>query len=173
VVSWLIQLTGSALAHGVSLKRERRPPRESEEKRRRALTSDGGVQPVEVRERERHRAEVHHDPVRVSRAAGVVGVAARHEDAGVAASDVTAAGVVHREVDGGVEGALDRSFDARVQQLPVSQLFDLPREDVVRLAHFLQERRVISDRCCQICSALQQLSGRQLIGQRQAGPEDQ
>lgn len=125
--------------------------RESEGKTAATLTSDGGVEPVEVGERERHRAEVHDD---------FTGAAARHEDAGVAAAHVLAAGVVHGEIDGGVERALDRPLDARVQQLAVAQLLNLPREDVVRLAHLAQERRVVPDRRRQVCPTLQQLPGR-------------
>jgi len=86
---------------------------------------------------------MHHYFIHISH---VAGAATRHEDAGVAASDVTSAGVVHGEIDGGVQGALDRPFDARVEQLPVSQLLDFSRKDVVRLAHLSEERRVILDR---------------------------
>jgi len=75
------------------------------------LTSDGGVQPVEVGERKWYRAEVHHDP------ANVVGTATCHENAGVTTSDVTTAGIIHQEVDGDVQRTLDRPLDAHVQQL--------------------------------------------------------
>lgn len=128
------------------------------------LTSDGGVQPVEVGERKRHRAEVHHDPAHVA--------ATSHEDAGVTAPDVTAADVVRDDVDGDIQRTLDRPLDAHVQQLShVPQLLDLPGEDVVRLAHLLQEHRVVPDRRRQVRPTLQQLAGRE-AGRRQTGPED-
>lgn len=111
---------------------------------------------------------MHHDLVRVPR---IVGAATRHEDAGVAAPYVAAARVVHGEIDGGVQRALDRPLDARVQ-LPVPQLLDLSRKDVVRLAHIPQECRVVPDRRRQVCPALQQLPRRQAVRQRQAGPEE-
>lgn len=95
-----------------------------------------------------------------------------HKDAGVAASDVAATGVVHGEIDGGVQRALDRSLDARMQHPPLlSQLLDLPREDVVRLTHLAQEHRVVFDRRRQVRPALQQFLRRE-ARQRQAGPED-
>lgn len=112
------------------------------------LTFNSSVQPVEIGECKRHGTKVHDDFADVSR----VAIAATcHEDAGVAAPDVAAAGVVHGEIDGGVQRTLDRPLDARMQQPPLlSQLLDLPREDVVRLAHLAHEHRVILDRRRQV-----------------------
>lgn len=141
----LIQLTGSVLArcYSVSLKRER--SRFTAWKRRTTLpdgelTSDGGIQPIEVDERKRYRAEVHHDLVHV------VGTATRHENAGVTAPDVTTAGIIHDEVNGDVQHTFDRPLDAHVQQLSMLRLLNLSGENVVRLAHLLQEHRVVPDR---------------------------
>jgi len=112
---------------------------------------------------------VHDDFADVSR---IAAASTCHEDAGVAASDVAAAGVVHGEIDGGVQCALDGPLDARMQHPPLlSQLLDLSREDVVRLAHLAQEHCVVFDRRRQVRPTLQQLLRRE-ARQRQAGPED-
>lgn len=129
------------------------------------LTSDGGVQPVEVGERKRYRAEVHHDP------AHVAGTATRHEDAGVTAPDVTTAGIVRGDVDGDVQRALDRPLDAHVHHLSMPKLFHLSSEDVVRLAHLLHEHRVVPDCRRQVRPTFQQLASRE-AGRRQTGTED-
>lgn len=104
------------------------------------LTSNSCVEPVEIGERQRHRAKMHHYFVHISH---VAGAAMCHEDAGVATSNVTAAGIVHGKIDGGVQGAFDRSLDARVEQLSVSQLLDFSCKDVIRLAHLSKKRCVV------------------------------
>lgn len=133
------------------------------------LTFNSSVQPVEIGECKRYGTKVHEDFADVSR---VAAAATCHEDAGVAASDVAAAGVVHGEIDGGVQRTLNRPLDARMQQPPLlSQLLDLPREDVVRLAYLAHKHCVVFYRRCQVRPTLQQLPRRE-ARQRQAGPED-
>ena len=108
------------------------------------LTSDSGVESVQIRECEGHRAKVHHDPVHVSAVFVDRWIATRHEDARVTATHVVAARVVQREVQGGVQHTLDRSLNAHVQ-LPVPHVLDLPREYVIRLTNLAHESRVVSD----------------------------
>lgn len=86
---------------------------------------------------------MHDDLVRVSWITESV-LPSRHENARVTSSYVMIAGIVQREIQTGVQNTLDRSLHPHVQ-LPVSQIFDFPRENVIRLTDFPHERGVVSN----------------------------
>lgn len=109
--------------------------------REKRFTSYGGVESVQIGERQRHRSKVHHYFVGPSRFAESV-LVSRHEYAGVTSSYVETARVVQRELERAVQSALDRSLHANVQ-LSLSQFLHLPGKYILGLMNLLQEDGVV------------------------------
>lgn len=119
----------------------RKIERDRSSKENRRVTSYGGVESVQICERQRHRSKVHHDFVGPSRFAESV-LVSRHEYTGVTSSYVETARVVQGELERAVQSALDRSLHANVQ-LSLSQFLHLPGKYILGLMYLLQEDRVV------------------------------